>query len=136
MDNPFHRQHEEFVDKLKEFSLISKGLIEGVFKEEERQLTDTYYKILLLLGEGIRTTPEISGIIQPKGGEGTISLMVNKLVKMRLVQKIPTLSREKYYKVKSPPLSLSLYAHSKYVISETDAKSTIYNMIKTPLRNH
>jgi hypothetical protein len=119
---PFIDSYEEFVDRLKEFSLISKGLIGEVFKEEERQLTDTYYKILLLLGEGIWKTSEISGIIQPKGGEGTISSMVNKLVKMGLVQKIPTLSRENYYKVKSPPLSLSLYAESKYAISETDAK--------------
>ena len=46
--------------------------------------------------------------------------MVNKLSKMGLVQKIPTLSRENYYKIRSPPLSLSLYAESKYAISERD----------------
>ncbi|MFP3346932.1 MAG: hypothetical protein RXR17_05830 [Sulfolobaceae archaeon] len=40
-----------------------------MFKEEERQLTDTYYKILLLLGEGIWKTSENAGIIQPKGGK-------------------------------------------------------------------
>ena len=117
---PFINSYEEFVNRIKEFSLIAKGLIGEVFKEEERQLTDIYYKILLLIGEGIWKTSEIAGIIQPKGGEGTISSMVNKLVKMGLAQKIPTLSKEKYYKIRSPPLSLTLYAESKYAISETD----------------
>jgi len=117
---PFINTYEEFVNRIKEFSLIAKGLIGEVFKEEERQLTDIYYKILLLIGEGIWKTSEIAGIIQPKGGEGTISSMVNKLVKMGLAQKIPTLSKEKYYKIRSPPLSLTLYAESKYAISETD----------------
>ncbi|MDT7876620.1 MAG: AAA family ATPase [Sulfolobaceae archaeon] len=117
---PFINSYEEFVNRIKEFSLIAKGLIGEVFKEEERQLTDIYYKILLLIGEGIWKTSEIAGIIQPKGGEGTISSMVNKLVKMGLAQKIPTLSKEKYYKIRSPPLSLTLYAESKYAVSETD----------------
>jgi AAA+ ATPase superfamily predicted ATPase len=117
---PFINSYEEFVNRIKEFSLIAKGLIGEVFKEEERQLTDIYYKILLLIGEGIWKTSEVAGIIQPKGGEGTISSMVNKLVKMGLAQKIPTLSKEKYYKIRSPPLSLTLYAESKYAISETD----------------
>ena len=117
---PFINSYEEFVSRIREFSLISKGLLGEVFKEEERQLTDTYYKILLLLGEGIWKTSEIAGIIQPKGGEGTISSMVNKLAKMGLVQKIPTLSRENYYRIRSPALSLTLYAESKYAISETD----------------
>ncbi|MEM0373110.1 MAG: hypothetical protein QXV69_07185 [Sulfolobaceae archaeon] len=96
----FIDSYQEFVSRIKEFSLISKGLIGEVFKEEERQLTDIYYRtLLLLLGEGIS---EIAGIIQPKGGESTISSMVNKLAKMGLVQKISTLSRENYYKVYSP----------------------------------
>ncbi len=117
---PFINSYEEFVNRIKEFSLIAKGLIGEVFREEERQLTDIYYKILLFIGEGIWKTSEIAGIIHPKGGEGTISSMVNKLVKMGLAQKIPTLSKEKYYKIRSPPLSLTLYAESKYAISETD----------------
>ncbi|BCU67878.1 ATPase [Sulfolobales archaeon HS-7] len=116
----FVDSYDEFSKRLKEFSLISKGLIGEVFREEDRQLTDIYYKILLLLGEGIWRTSEISGIIQPKGGEGTISSMINKLAKMGLVQKISTTSRENYYKIKSPPLSLSLYAESKYAVSEID----------------
>ncbi|QIW22790.1 ATP-binding protein [Sulfolobus sp. S-194] len=119
---PFIDNYQEFVTKVKEISLISKGLIGEVFKEEERQLTDIYYRTLLLLGEGIWKTSEIAGIIQPKGGESTISSMVNKLVKIGLVQKIPTLSRENYYKVYSPPLSLALYAEAKYAVSELDIK--------------
>jgi hypothetical protein len=43
--------------------LVSKGLIGEVFKEKERELTEICYKILLLLGEGVWTTSEISGII-------------------------------------------------------------------------
>ncbi|MCI2415761.1 MAG: ATP-binding protein [Candidatus Aramenus sp.] len=117
---PFIDSYKEFVDRIKEFSLISKGLIGEVFKEEERELTEIYYKTLLLLGEGIWKPSEISGIIQPKGGEPTISSMINKLAKMGLVEKIPTLSKGNYYKIKSPPLSLSFYAESKYAISERD----------------
>ncbi|NON63530.1 AAA family ATPase [Acidianus sp. RZ1] len=119
---PFIDKYEELLEKVKEFSLVAKGLIGEVFKEEERQLTNIYYKILLLLGEGIWKTSEIAGIIQPKGGEPTISSMVNKLAKMGLVQKIPTLSRENFYKIRSPPLSLILYAESKYSVSETELK--------------
>lgn len=110
------------MERVKEFSLIAKGLIGEVFKEEERQLTYIYYKILLLLGEGIRRTSEIAGIIQPKGEELTISSMINKLVKMGLVQRIPTLSRENFYKIRSSPLSLILYAESKYSVNETEVK--------------
>ncbi len=39
---------------------------------------------------------------------------------MGLAMKIPTLGREPYYKVRSPPLSLLLYAESKYAVSETN----------------
>lgn len=119
---PFVDSYNDFVRKIKELSLVSKGLIGEVFKEEERQLSEIYYKTLLLLGEGIWKTSEIAGIIKPKGGEGTISSMVNKLVKMGLVQKIPTLSKENYYKVYSPPLSLALYAEAKYAVSELDVE--------------
>jgi len=52
----------------------------------------------------------------------TVSSMVNKLVKMGLVKKIPTLSRENYYKVDTPPLSLALYAESKYAVGERDVE--------------
>jgi hypothetical protein len=117
---PLVDSYSEFVQRIKEFALISKGLIGEVFKEEERQLTDLYYKILLLLGEGIWKSSEITGIAQPRGGEATTSSMLNKLAKMGLVMKIPTLGRELYYKVRSPPLSLVLYAESKYVISESN----------------
>ncbi|MEW9492263.1 MAG: hypothetical protein TQ35_0008710 [Candidatus Aramenus sulfurataquae] len=68
--------YEEFAERVKEFSLISKGLIWEVFeeeREEERQLTETYYKVLLLLGEGIWKSSEIAGILQPKGGVATVS---------------------------------------------------------------
>jgi hypothetical protein len=78
-----------------------------VFREEDRELTDMYHKVLLLLGEGVWRTSQ--AIIQPRGGAATVSCMVNKFVKMELVKKIPTLSRENYYKVDSPPLSLALY---------------------------
>jgi hypothetical protein len=38
-----------------------------------------------------------------------------------LVSKILTLGKENYYKVSSPPLSLILYAESKYMVGERDA---------------
>lgn len=119
---PFVKSYGEFLEKVREMSLISKGLIGEVFQEEERQLTETYYRILLLLGEGIWKTSEIAGVIQPEGGLSTVSSMVNKLVKMGLVQKVPTLSRENYYRVNSPPLSLALYAEAKYAVSELDVE--------------
>jgi len=119
---PFIDSYDDFIHRVKEFSLISKGLVGEVFREEDRELTDTYYRILLLLGEGIWRTSEIAGIIQPRGGVATVSSMVNKLVKMGLVKKIPTLSRENYYKVDSPPLSLTLYAESKYAVGDRDVE--------------
>ncbi len=119
---PLVDSYEEFAERVKEFSLISKGLIGEVFKEEERQLTETYYKVLLLLGEGIWKSSEIAGILQPKGGVATVSSLLNRMAKMGLVEKIPTLSKENFYAVKSPPLSLSLYAEAKYAVSERDVK--------------
>jgi len=120
---PFINSYEELIERVKEFVLIGKGLIGEVFKEEDKQLTDLYYKILLLLGEGRWRSSEIAGIIQPKGGEPTITSMINKMAKMGLVKKIPTLGRENYYKVESPPLSLVLYAESKYMVSEREVKA-------------
>ncbi|ADX82144.1 conserved hypothetical protein [Sulfolobus islandicus HVE10/4] len=38
-----------------------------------------------------------------------------------MVSKILTLGKENYYKLSSPPLSLILYAESKYMVSERDA---------------
>ena len=98
---PFINGYEELLERVKEFVLIGKGLIGEVFKEEDKQLTDLYYKILLLLGEGRWRSSEIAGIIQPKGGEPTVTSMINKMIKMGLVKKIPTLGRENYYKVES-----------------------------------
>ncbi|HLH45462.1 MAG TPA: ATP-binding protein [bacterium] len=117
---PLVDSYAEFVERIKEFALIAKGLIGEVFKEEERQLTDLYYKIILLLGEGIWRSSEIAGIAQPRGGQATTSSLLSKLAKMGLAMKIPTLGREPYYKVRSPPLSLLLYAESKYAVSETN----------------
>jgi len=119
---PFIDSYEELRRRVKEFVLIAKGLIGEVFKEEERQLTDLYYKILLNLGAGIWRSREIAGIIQPPGGEPTITSILNRLMKMGLVKKIPTLGRENYYMVSSPPLSLILYAESKYLVSERDVE--------------
>ncbi|QKR00793.1 ATP-binding protein [Metallosphaera tengchongensis] len=117
----FENSYGEILDKIKELSLVAKGLIGEVFKEEERYLTDIYYRILLLLGEGIWKTSEISGIVQPQGGEATISSMVNKLYKMGLVRKVPLISRGYHYGIRSPVLSLILYAESKYLVSEREA---------------
>ncbi|ACP37407.1 AAA family ATPase [Saccharolobus islandicus] len=116
---PFIESYDELKKRIKEFSLVAKGLIGEVFKEEERQLTDLYYKILLTLGEGVWRSKEIAGIVQRE--EPTITSMINKLAKMGLVSKILTLGKENYYKVSSPPLSLILYAESKYMVSERDA---------------
>ncbi|WP_244263069.1 hypothetical protein [Saccharolobus islandicus] len=98
---PFIESYDELKKRIKEFSLVAKGLIGEVFKEEERQLTDLYYKILLTLGEGVWRSKEIAGIVQRE--EPTITSMINKLAKMRLVSKILTLGKENYYKVSSPP---------------------------------
>ncbi len=116
---PFIESYDELKKRIKEFSLVAKGLIGEVFKEEERQLTDLYYKILLTLGEGVWRSKEIAGIVQRE--EPTITSMINKLAKMGLVSKILTLGKENYYKVSSPPLSLILYAESKYMVGERDA---------------
>ncbi|GGT98810.1 hypothetical protein GCM10007116_15280 [Sulfodiicoccus acidiphilus] len=50
---PFVHSYGEMFDRVKEFVLMAKGLVGEVFKEEPRQLTDLYHKVLLLLGEGV-----------------------------------------------------------------------------------
>ncbi|WP_221288608.1 hypothetical protein [Stygiolobus caldivivus] len=47
---PFVDSYNDFVREVKGLTLVSKGLIGKVFKEEERQLSEIYYKTLLLLG--------------------------------------------------------------------------------------
>ncbi|BFH74774.1 hypothetical protein SJAV_27180 [Sulfurisphaera javensis] len=64
---PFINSYDDFVSRVKEFILISKGLIEEVFKEEERQLTETYYRILLKVAEGVWKSSELAGILQVEG---------------------------------------------------------------------
>ena len=44
---PFVNSYGEFLDRIREFSLISKGLVGEIFKEEERSLTELYYQSLL-----------------------------------------------------------------------------------------
>jgi hypothetical protein len=105
---------------VKEFVLIAKGLIGEVFQEEERPLTDNYFRLLLLLAEGVWKSSELAGILQVPGGEASISSLLNKLSSMGLVQKIPTLGRGNYYKVESPVVSLILYAEAKYLVSKRD----------------
>ncbi|WP_238027262.1 AAA family ATPase [Metallosphaera javensis (ex Hofmann et al. 2022)] len=78
---PFINTYEEFVERLKEFSLISKGLIGEVFKEEERSLTQLYYQVLLKVAEGFWRTSQLAGILQVKGGEATVSSLMNRLSK-------------------------------------------------------
>ncbi|ARM76812.1 AAA family ATPase [Acidianus manzaensis] len=119
---PFINSYEEFVNRIKEFSLISKGLIGEVFKEEERSLTEIYYQLLLRVAEGIWKTSELAGILQVKGGEATVSSLMNKLSRMGLIKKIRTLGKEYYYRHVSPVISLSLYAESKYLITERDVR--------------
>lgn len=119
---PFINTYEEFVERLKEFSLISKGLIGEVFKEEERSLTQLYYQVLLKVAEGIWRTSELAGTLQVKGGEATVSSLMNRLSKMGLIRKISTLGKGYYYRHVSPVISISLYAESKYLVSERDVK--------------
>jgi hypothetical protein len=117
---PFIESYEELKRRAKEFVLIAKGLIGEVFQEEERRLTDTYYRTLTLLAEGIWKSSELAGVLNLPGGEASVSSLLNKLSNMGLVQKIPTLGRGNYYKVESPVLSLVLYAEAKYLISDRD----------------
>ncbi|ABP95269.1 MULTISPECIES: AAA family ATPase [Metallosphaera] len=119
---PFVNSYGEFLDRIREFSLISKGLVGEIFKEEERSLTELYYQSLLKVAEGVWKTSDLAGILQVKGGEATVSSLMNRLSKMGLVRKIRTLGKELYYRHVSPVISLAFYAESKYLVSDRDVK--------------
>lgn len=119
---PFIDSYDDFVSRIKEFLLISKGLIGEVFEEEGRSLTETYYQLLLKVAEGVWKSSDLAGMINVSGGEATVSSLLNRLSKMGLIQKIRTLGKEYYYKHLSPVISLSFYAEAKYLVSEREVE--------------
>jgi len=111
------------VERLGELVLIAKGLIGEVFRKEERELADTYWRALLMVAEGRWRSSEIAGALGLRGGEASASSMLSRLSRMGLVRGIPTLGRERYNVVRSPALSLMLYAEAKYMVSELGPSS-------------
>jgi len=120
---PFVDSVERLGERLGELVLIAKGLIGEVFREEERELADTYWRALLMVAEGRWRSSEIAGALGLRGGEASASSMLSRLSRMGLVRGIPTLGRERYNVVRSPALSLMLYAEAKYMVSELGPSS-------------
>ena len=114
----------ELAERARELALVARGLIGEVFAEEERELTETYWRAILLVAEGYWKSTDVAGALGLKGGLASASSILSKLAKMGILRAIPTLGRERYYAVRSPALSLILYAEAKYHISDLGTTPT------------
>ncbi|MGQ9642117.1 MAG: AAA family ATPase [Candidatus Bathycorpusculaceae bacterium] len=115
----------ELSSKAFTFLASASGLVGEVFEEEERSLTRIYDSILRLTGEGLWKPSEISGILTSNnliaGGLPTVTGLLERLVNMGLLEKIPlykTKGSRHYYKHRSPLLSIIYYIDQKLHITE------------------
>ena len=122
--------HEELARIMDSLIMASEGLVGEVFEEEDRALTKLYDSVLRLIANGLWKPAEIEGVLSStgaiKGGIATITGILDKLVKMSLVEKIRLLNAKGskyYYRLASPIVSIAYYMDQKYKISETAANA-------------
>ncbi|RLF07027.1 MAG: ATP-binding protein [Thermoprotei archaeon] len=115
----------EICDKAYYFMASASGLIGEAFEEEERALTRTYDALLRLTGEGVWRPSDMAGILASSkliaGGQSTVTGLLERLVGMGLIEKIPlwkTRGARYYFKHRSPLLSIIYYLDQKQSISE------------------
>ncbi|MGC9104454.1 MAG: AAA family ATPase [Candidatus Methanodesulfokora sp.] len=112
-------------DNAEQLVISCSGLVGEVFTEEDRALTSLYETVLRLLAEGIWNPSEIAGILSSRGmlegGAPAVTGVLDKLVKMGLVDKIKlwkTRRSRVYYRHSSPLLSIAYYLDQKFGISD------------------
>jgi len=115
---PYVNSIEEFKAKLPQLAAVAKGLVGEIFSDEGREMTNVYWRTMLHVAEGYWKSSEIAGLLALRGGVASASSILHKLTEMGILRAIPTLGREKYYTVRSPALSMILYAEAKYSISD------------------
>lgn len=59
---------EELRRRARDLVLAARGLIGEVFAEEERELTDVYWRAVLLVAEGYWKSTDVAGALGVKGG--------------------------------------------------------------------
>ena len=120
--------HEELARIMDSLIMASEGLVSEVFEEEDRALTKLYDSVLRLIANGLWRPAEIAGVLSStgaiKGGMSTITGILDKLVKMGLVERIRLLNAKGskyYYRLASPIVSIAYYMDQRYRISESNA---------------
>ncbi|MGC8583971.1 MAG: ATP-binding protein [Thermoproteus sp.] len=109
---------EELKARARDLALAARGLVGEVFAEEDRELTEIYWRAILLVAAGYWKSSDVAGALGLRGGLASASSILARLAKMGVLRAIPTLGRERYYAVRSPALSLILYAEAKYNVSD------------------
>jgi len=104
------------------------GLIGEIFREDQRELTQTYSSILSLIGQGYINHHEIANILFSRGMIGSsatssvIPYMKNMHV-MGLLEKVRIFGKKKeVYKIPSFIINLYYYLQSRYNITEREFK--------------
>ena len=126
---PFSRIENDpvlfLVNNAEQLVISSSGLVGEVFTEEDRALTALYEAVLRLLAEGVWSPSEIAGILSSRGmiegGAPAVTGVLDKLVKMGLVDKIrlwKTRRSRVYYRHSSPLLSMIYYLDQKFGVSD------------------
>ena len=120
--------HEELARIMDSLIMASEGLVGEVFEEEDRALTKLYDSVLRLIANGMWKPAEIAGVLSSTGaiksGISTITGILDKLVKMGLVEKITLLNAKGskyYYRLVSPIVSIAYYMDQRHRISEAYA---------------
>ncbi len=89
---PFIDSLDDLRNRISELALVARGgLIGEVFSEENRELTSTYWRTLLLVAEGYWKSTEIAGALAIRGGGlASASSILSKLAQIGLLRGIPT----------------------------------------------
>ncbi|MDI6738085.1 MAG: ATP-binding protein [Nanoarchaeota archaeon] len=134
------------------YSLITQSkytivaLVGEIFTEEERELTKKYEAILSLIGSGVWKTKEITAILYsrkliPEPSPNHLIQYLKNMEEMELVESIKLhKGKERYYRLKSPIMSVYYYMNSRYEIgareiSMEEAMPTLVKLLNLEIQN-
>ncbi len=130
----------------KMISFVVNGLIGEIFREDQRELSNTYSSILSLMGQGYSDHREIANILYSRGMVGSsasssVLPYMKNMQTMGLLEKVGVYgSKKEYYVISSFPMRLYYYLQAKYGFAErefeyTEIKPTVEKQLNLGIEN-
>ena len=90
---PHVQKAEDLRLKARDLALVARGLIGEVFVEEEKELTEIYWRAILLVAEGYWKSTDVAGAFGVRSGLSSASSILSQPAEMGVLRVIPTLGR-------------------------------------------